>query len=332
MDLGDIREQAKAALAELGVSLEEIEAVEPEPGLGNGGLGRLAACYMESMTTEEVPAIGYGIRYEFGLFKQEIRDGWQVEKTDKWLQLGTPWEIARPERNYLVGFGGHTEQYHDEHGNFRVRWVPANMVKGVAHDIPIGGYNTEVTNFLRLWVSHAVESFDLQAFNKGDYYDAVQEKMASETISKVLYPNDEPEAGKRLRLAQQYFFTSCSLQDMIRIQRAAQPSTRSSSTKDLRFSLTTRIPRSRIAELMRLLVDEHQMAWEQAWDITRKTLGYTNHTLLPEALEKWPLPLFASVLPRHLEIIYEINRRFLDEVTPQVGRRQRAHRPAIADR
>ena len=155
VDLGDIRQHTKAALAELGVSLEEIEAVEPEPGLGNGGLGRLAACYMESMTTEEVPAIGYGIRYEFGLFKQEIRDGWQVEKTDKWLQLGTPWEIVRPERNYLVGFGGHTEQYHDEHGGFRVRWVPANMVKGVAHDIPIAGYKTEATNFLRLWVSHA---------------------------------------------------------------------------------------------------------------------------------------------------------------------------------
>ncbi len=318
VDLGDIRDQTKAALAELGVSLEEIEAVEPEPGLGNGGLGRLAACYMESMTTEEVLAIGYGIRYEFGLFRQEIRDGWQVEKTDKWLQLGTPWEIARPERNYLVGFGGHTEQYHNEHGNFRVRWVPSNMVKGVAHDVPIGGYDTEVTNFLRLWVSHAVESFDFQAFNKGDYYDAVQEKIASETISKVLYPNDEPEAGKRLRLAQQYFFTSCSLQDMIRIH-GIRGLGLDQFHEGFAVQLNDTHPSIAVAELMRLLVDEHQMVWDKAWDITRKTLAYTNHTLLPEALEKWPLPLFASVLPRHLEIIYEINRRFLDEVSPRVG-------------
>ncbi len=318
VDVGDIREQAKAALAELGVSLDEIEAVEPEPGLGNGGLGRLAACYMESMTTEEVPAVGYGIRYEFGLFRQEIRDGWQVEKTDKWLQLGSPWEIPRPERNYLVGFGGHTEQYHDGHGQFRVRWVPANMVKGVAHDIPIGGYDTEVTNFLRLWVSHAVESFDLQAFNKGDYYDAVQEKIASETISKVLYPNDEPAAGKRLRLAQQYFFTSCSLQDMIRIH-LIRGLTLDKFHEGFAIQLNDTHPSIAVAELMRLLMDEHQMGWDQGWEITRKALAYTNHTLLPEALEKWPLPLFSSVLPRHLEIIYEINRRFLDEVRPQVG-------------
>jgi starch phosphorylase len=318
IDVGDIREQAKAALAELGVSLDEIEALEPEPGLGNGGLGRLAACYMESMTTEEVPAVGYGIRYEFGLFRQEIRDGWQVEKTDKWLQLGTPWEIARPERNYLVGFGGHTEQYQDAHGQFRVRWIPANMVKGVAHDIPIGGYKTKVTNFLRLWVSHAVESFDLQAFNKGDYYDAVQEKMASETISKVLYPNDEPAAGKRLRLAQQYFFTSCSLQDMIRIHLIRGLSLEKFH-EGFAIQLNDTHPSIAVAELMRLLMDEHQVGWDQAWEITRKALAYTNHTLLPEALEKWPLPLFANVLPRHLEIIYEINRRFLDEVRPKVG-------------
>jgi len=318
VDLGDIREQAKAALAELGVSLDEIEEVEPEPGLGNGGLGRLAACYMESMTTEEVGAVGYGIRYEFGLFRQEIRDGWQVEKTDKWLQLGTPWEIPRPERNYVVGFGGHTEHYSDEHGIPRVRWVPANMVKGVAHDIPIGGYDTEVTNFLRLWVSHAVESFDLKAFNKGDYYDAVQEKMASETISKVLYPNDEPEAGKRLRLAQQYFFTSCSLQDMIRIHMIRGLSL-DKFHEGFAIQLNDTHPSIAVAELMRLLMDEHQMGWDQAWYITHNALAYTNHTLLPEALEKWPLQLFGTVLPRHLEIIYEINRRFLDEVRPEVG-------------
>jgi starch phosphorylase len=318
VDLGDIREQTRKALAEFGVALEEIEAVEPEPGLGNGGLGRLAACYMESLTTEEVPAIGYGIRYEFGLFRQEIRDGWQVEKTDKWLQLGTPWEIVRPERNYVVGFGGHTEHYQDEHGIARVRWVPANMVKGVAHDYPIGGYATDITNFLRLWVSHAVESFDLQAFNKGDYYDAVQEKMASETISKVLYPNDEPEAGKRLRLAQQYFFTSCSLQDMVRIH-GIRGLKLDNFHDGFAIQLNDTHPSIAVAELMRLFIDENQMEWEPAWEATRKTLAYTNHTLLPEALEKWPLPLFGSVLPRHLEIIYEINRRFLDEVKPRVG-------------
>ena len=331
IDLGDVREHARKALAELGMSLEEIESVEPEPGLGNGGLGRLAACYMESLTTEEVPAIGYGIRYEFGLFRQEIRDGWQVEKTDKWLQLGCPWEIARPERNYVVGFGGHTEHYNDEHGIARVRWVPANMVKGVAHDYPVAGYDTQVTNFLRLWVSHAVESFDLKAFNKGDYYDAVQEKMASETISKVLYPNDEPEAGKRLRLAQQYFFTSCSLQDMIRIHSIRGMSL-DRFDDGFAVQLNDTHPSIAVAELMRLLIDEHQMQWEPAWETTRKALAYTNHTLLPEALEKWPLPLFGSVLPRHLEIIYEINRRFLDEVKPRVeGDNSKLARLSIID-
>ena len=331
VDLGDIREQARTALADLGLSLEEIEAVEPEPGLGNGGLGRLAACYMESMTTEEVPAVGYGIRYEFGLFRQEIRDGWQIEKTDKWLQLGTPWEIARPERNYLVGFGGQTEHYNDEHGIARVRWLPANMVKGVAHDYPVGGYGTKVTNFLRLWVSHAVESFDLEAFNKGDYYDAVQEKMASETISKVLYPNDEPEAGKRLRLAQQYFFTSCSLQDMIRIH-LIRGLRLDKFHEGFAIQLNDTHPSIAVAELMRLFIDEHQMDWDPAWEITRKALAYTNHTLLPEALEKWPLPLFGTVLPRHLEIIYEINRRFLDEVKTRVsGDEEKIARLSIID-
>ncbi len=331
LDLYDIREQARVALQELGQSLDEIEAVEPEPGLGNGGLGRLAACYMESLTTLEVPAVGYGIRYEFGLFRQEIHDGWQVEQTDKWLQLGTPWEITRPERSYLVGFGGRTEQYHDEHGNFRVRWIPNQMVKGVAHDIPIGGYDTAVTNFLRLWVSNAVESFDFQAFNKGDYYDAVREKMQSETISKVLYPNDEPEAGKRLRLEQQFFFTSCSLQDMIRIH-GLRDGTPDNFNQGWAVQLNDTHPSIAVAELMRLLVDEHQIAWDKAWEVTRSALAYTNHTLLPEALEKWPLPLFASMLPRHLEIIYEINHRFLEDVGRKYpGDNDRAARLSIID-
>ena len=313
LNVHDIRDSVDAALKELGQSLDKLIAHEPEPGLGNGGLGRLAACYMESLTTLNIPAIGYGIRYEFGLFSQEIQNGWQVEKTDKWLTLGSPWEMCRAEIAHYVGTGGYTEQYHDEHGHFRVRWIPEHVVKGIANDFPIAGYGTIVTNFLRLWSSEAVDSFDFQAFNKGDYYDAVHEKVASETISKVLYPNDEAVAGKILRLQQQYFFTSCSLQDMIRIQRLRGKSL-STFHEAYAIQLNDTHPSIAVAELMRLLVDIYDMDWEEAWGVTQKSLGYTNHTLLPEALEKWPLPLFASLLPRHLEIIYEINRRFLDEV------------------
>src|SRR5271166_2433865 len=309
----EIRGPVKDALAELGLDLDVLSRQEAEPGLGNGGLGRLAACYMDSLATLCVPAIGYGIRYEFGLFDQEIQDGWQVEKTDKWLHNGNPWEICQPEISYKVGLGGHTEWYHDEGGTLRARWVPAEVVKGVAHDTLIAGYSGSMVAFLRLWASEAVEDFDLQAFNVGDYYKAVEEKVSSETLSKVLYPNDEPEAGKRLRLSQQYFFTSCSLQDMFRIQLLRGKSLETFH-EDFAVQLNDTHPSIAVAELMRLLVDEHRMDWDKAWDITQKTLGYTNHTLLPEALEKWPLPLFASVLPRHSEIIYEINRRFLDEV------------------
>ena len=312
LNLG-IHDQVQKAVSELGLDLDTLLRQEPEPGLGNGGLGRLAACYMDSLATLRIPAIGYGIRYEFGLFSQEIRDGWQVEKTDKWLRFGNPWEICRPEIFHRVLGGGHTEQYHDEHGSVRVRWIPAHVVKGVAYDTPVAGYGDGVVDFLRLWRSEAVESFDLQAFNVGDYYKAVEDKVSSETISKVLYPNDEPEAGKRLRLQQQYFFTSCSLQDMIRIQGMRG---KSLEVFDESFAvqLNDTHPSIAVAELMRLFVDEHRMDWDKAWEITQKTLGYTNHTLLPEALEKWSLPLFASLLPRHLEIIYEINRRFLDDV------------------
>src|SRR5271169_3137103 len=312
LNLG-IREPVKQALAELGLDLDVLSRQEPEPGLGNGGLGRLAACYMDSLATLRVPAIGYGIRYEFGLFHQEIQDGWQVEKTDKWLHFGNPWEICRPEISYSVGAGGYTEQYHDQTGSLRVRWIPAHVVKGVAHDTLVAGYGDGMVDFLRLWASEAVESFDFQAFNVGDYYQAVEAKVSSETISKVLYPNDEPEVGKRLRLSQQYFFTSCSLQDMIRIHLMRGKSL-DVFHENFAVQLNDTHPSIAVAELMRLFVDEHQMDWDKAWDVTQKTLGYTNHTLLPEALEKWSLPLFTSILPRHLEIIYEINRRFLDEV------------------
>jgi starch phosphorylase len=308
-----IERHARDALQALGLDLDELLAIEEEPGLGNGGLGRLAACYLDSLSTLEVPAIGYGIRYEFGIFDQEIRDGWQVEVTDKWLQKGNPWELLRPDVAFYVNFGGRTEGATDAQGEFRVRWIPAYTVKGVACDTPIPGYRVNTCNSLRLWKSEAVESFDLQDFNAGDYYEAVHEKVRSETLSKVLYPNDEPEAGKRLRLAQQYFFVSCSLQDMLRLLGLkGEPIGRLADMFTAQLNDTH--PSIAVAELMRLLVDERQLPWDQAWDITRRTLAYTNHTLLPEALETWGLPLFQDLLPRLLEIIYEINRRFLDEV------------------
>ena len=268
---------------------------------------------MDSLATLNVPAIGYGIRYEFGIFDQAIRDGWQVELTDKWLRFGNPWEIVRSEVTFDVKFGGRTEPYHDERGRYRVRWLPDKVVKGVAYDTPVPGYLVPTTNLLRLWKAEATESFDFDAFNVGDYYGAVDEKVASETISKVLYPNDEPEAGKELRLSQQYFFVSCSLQDMIRLHLM-----RGKALTELdaywAAQLNDTHPSIAVAELMRLLVDEHSLAWDEAWAITQRTCGYTNHTLLAEALERWPLPLFGRLLPRHLEIIYEINQRFLDEL------------------
>jgi glycogen phosphorylase len=301
------------ALSKVGQNLSSLLEQEEEPGLGNGGLGRLAACYMDSLATLNVPAVGYGIRYEFGIFDQAIREGWQLELTDKWLRFGNPWEIIRSEITFDVKLGGHTEPYRDEEGRYRVRWVPEKVVKGVAYDTPVPGYRVPTTNLLRLWKAEAAESFDFAAFNVGDYYGAVDEKVASETISKVLYPNDEPEAGKQLRLAQQYFFVSCSLQDMIRLLLM-----RGKSLGELHSYWAAQLndthPSIAVAELMRLLVDEHGMDWDQAWGITQQTCAYTNHTLLAEALERWPLPLFAKLLPRHLEIIYEINRRFLDDL------------------
>ena len=308
-----MQDQVRQAVKEIGLDLDGLLEQEEEPGLGNGGLGRLAACYMDSLATLEIPTIGYGIRYEFGIFDQEIRDGWQVEVTDKWLHLGNPWEIPRPEIAFNVKLGGYTETACDAQGNFRVRWTPDRVVKGTAYDIPLLGYNVNTANLLRLWKAEACESFDFQSFNIGDYYGAVDEKVFSENITKVLYPNDEPAAGKQLRLEQQYFFVSCALQDMIRIYFQREKSLDHFHMK-YAVQLNDTHPSIAVAELMRLLVDEHLMGWDQAWEITRQTFAYTNHTLLPEALEKWPLRLFGQLLPRHLEIIYEINRRFLDEV------------------
>jgi glycogen phosphorylase len=312
LDLG-ITETARRALAGLGVNLDELVNYEEEPGLGNGGLGRLAACFMDSLATMEIPATGYGIRYEFGIFDQVIRDGWQLEVTDTWLRFGCPWEVRRPNIAYDVRIGGRTERFRDDTGRMRVRWVPNEIFRGIAIDTPVLGHGVNTVNILRLWSAEAPEDFDFQAFNSGDYYGAVMRKVRSETISKVLYPNDEPETGKRLRLLQQHFFVTCSLQDMLRILHNNGRPVEHFHEK-FAVQLNDTHPAIGVAELMRLLVDEHQLDWDKAWDITTRTFAYTNHTLLPEALETWPLPLFRTELPRHLEIIYEINTRFLDEV------------------
>ena len=308
-----IYDDMQKALASIDVRLDELIEHEEEPGLGNGGLGRLAACYLDSLATLELPALGYGIRYEFGIFDQAIRDGWQVELTDKWLYLGYPWEIARPERAVEVQFGGYTEHYIDERGRLRVRWHPAEVVRGVPHDTPILGYRVDTCNLLRLWRAQAVETFDFAAFNVGNYHEAVEQKVTSETISKVLYPNDVSPQGKMLQLKQQYFLVSCAMQDMLRshLRYGGTP-----ETFHLRWAaqLNDTHPTVAIAELMRLLLDDHGLDWDTAWEVTQKTMAYTNHTLLPEALEAWSVGLFGSLLPRHLEIIFEINRRLLDDV------------------
>ena len=308
---GPVRQAVEAS----GLDLDKLLTQEEEPGLGNGGLGRLAACYMESLASLEIPAIGYGIRYEFGIFDQEICDGWQVEITDKWLQYGNPWEMLRADEAVEVKFGGHTEFY-TEQGEQRVRWVPSYALKGVPYDTPTVGYQVNTTNTLRLWKAEASESFDFQRFNQGDYYGAVNDKTAAENLTKVLYPNDEQIQGKELRLQQQYFFVSCSLQDMIR-QHLSTGSSLDTFHQKFTAQLNDTHPAIGVAELMRLLVDEHMMPWHTAWEVTQKTFAYTNHTLLPEALEKWSVELFGQLLPRHLDIIYEINQRFLDQVQRQ---------------
>jgi glycogen phosphorylase len=326
-----IYDAVRRAVEDIGLDLERLLEQEEEPGLGNGGLGRLAACYLESLATLEIPAIGYGIRYEFGIFDQEIRDGWQVEVTDKWLSPGNPWEVPRPEINFEVNLGGYTENRFDENGNYHVHWVPHRVVKGIAYDTPVVGYRVGTTDLLRLWKAEATESFDFNAFNVGDYYRAVEEKVASETITKVLYPNDTMNRGKQLRLEQQYFFVSCSLQDMLRMNDLAGNRVEQFH-ESFRVQINDTHPSIGIAELMRLLVDVRLMDWDKAWRITQQTFAYTNHTLLPEALEMWSLPLFRSLLPRHLEIIYEINRRFLDEVrTRYPGDKQKLSRMSLID-
>jgi starch phosphorylase len=308
-----IRDEVKQAVDALGLDLRQLINQEEEPGLGNGGLGRLAACYLDSMTTLGVPAIGYGIRYEYGIFDQRIENGSQVEVSDKWLRFGNPWEIEQPELTYQVKFGGSTRSFRDDDGIYRVHWIPDFQVRGVAFDTPVPGFRNRQVNLLRLWKSEATEAFDFRLFNEGNYAGAVQQQTEAETITRILYPNDDPEQGKRLRLMQQYFFVSCSLQNVLQVQATrklplqALPSFAALQMNDTHPSIA-------VAELMRLLVDEHDMGWDEAWQVTQQTFGYTNHTLLPEALEKWPLDLFRSLLPRHLEIILEINHHFLDDV------------------
>jgi glycogen phosphorylase len=325
-----IEDEARAALAEMGQDLDEVLACEEEPGLGNGGLGRLAACYLDSLATLQRPAIGYGIRYEFGIFDQDIRDGWQVEKTDYWLADGNPWEIVKTDLDYIVGWGGHTEHYTDEHGHDRVLWVPQRSVKGVYYGTPIQGYGVNNCNTLALWSARAIRSLALDAFNAGDYYRAVEDEVVSETVTKVLYPNDEPEVGKQLRLLQQHFFVSCSLQDILHLIEDLAGADIRTLPDRAAVQLNDTHPSIAVAELMRLLIDERSLDWDEAWRITVGTLAYTNHTLLPEALETWPLVMFERFLPRHLEIIYEINRRFLDEVRDRFpGEEDRVRRMSI---
>src|SRR5438477_2900850 len=306
-------ETARDGLKMLNLEMPHVLEEEIDAGLGNGGLGRLAACFLDSMATLDIPGYGYGIRYEFGMFDQEIKEGWQVEKPDEWLRLGNPWEIARPEYGVPVRFGGHTEEHADDHGRLRVRWTGGEQVVGMPYDTPIAGYGCNTVNTLRLWRARASSDFDLRYFNEGDYEKAVLDKNRSETISKVLYPSDVKQWGRELRLKQQYFFVACSLHDIVRRHLVAYPSLANFPEK-VAIQLNDTHPAVAIPELMRILVDEHALAWEKAWEVTQASFGYTNHTLLAEALETWPVELFQRLLPRHLAIIYEINRRFLRQV------------------
>jgi starch phosphorylase len=309
----DLLDDARKIARELGMDLDRVFSEEPDAGLGNGGLGRLAACFLDSMATLGLPAFGYGIRYEFGIFRQAIRGGSQVEKPDEWLRFGNPWEFERPENQVRVRFNGRTERYNDGKGNWRVKWVDTNDVVGMPYDTPIIGYERSNVNTLRLWSAKASEEFDLDVFNTGDYEKAVYDKTRSETISKVLYPNDSVQVGRELRLKQQYFFVACSIADIVRRYLGTHDSFDAFPDK-VAIQLNDTHPSVAIPELMRILIDEQNLTWEKAWSITQATFAYTNHTLMSEALERWSVELFERLLPRHLEIIYEINARFLRTV------------------
>ncbi len=306
---------ARAALQGFSHTLEEIAEEEPDAGLGNGGLGRLAACFMDSCATLNLPVMGYGIHYEYGMFRQHIDNGYQKEDPDNWLRDGNPWEVERSEFTCRVSFGGYTEHYRDAHGALRTHWVGTNDVLAIPYDMPISGYRNQVVNTLRLWKAAATDEFDLNEFNAGSYSESVQAKNHAEHISMVLYPNDSSENGKELRLRQQYFLASASLQDALRQWRAAGNSDLSKFAEQNVFQMNDTHPTIAVAELMRILIDIEGMGWDAAWSITTQCMAYTNHTLLPEALERWSVALFERLLPRLLEIIYEINARFLRQVS-----------------
>jgi starch phosphorylase len=306
-------EVAEQIAADRGFDLGEILECEGDPGLGNGGLGRLAACFMDSLATLELPAIGYGIRYDFGMFEQRIEGGRQVERHDNWLQLGNAWELPRHEDAQIVRFGGRVVFQRERDGSLRASWVDARTVVGLPYDSFIVGHRTDTANTLRLWAARATSDFDLQFFNEGDFRRAVEEKIDTENISKVLYPNDQSDEGKKLRLKQQYFFVACSIADIVRRYKKRH-STFDAFPEKIAIQLNDTHPAIAVAELMRVLIDEELLPWDTAWSITERTFGYTNHTLLPEALERWPVGMFESLLPRHLQIIFEINQRFLHQV------------------
>lgn len=325
-------EKVEDAMNELGLDLDDLKDQEEEPGLGNGGLGRLAACFLDSLATLDIPAIGYGIRYEFGIFDQKIKDGWQVEITDKWLRFGNPWEIPQLELSQAIKYGGYTRSYYDRQGKYRVYWIPEYVVIAVPYDTGVLGYATNTTAILRLWKAEAAESFDFQRFNQGDYYGAVNSKVSSENISKVLYPNDEQISGKTLRLEQQYFFASASIQDMMRIHCLEDRKVPEQFYESFTIQLNDTHPSVAIPELLRILLDDYRLDWDKAWEITTKSINYTNHTLLPEALEKWPMSIFGNLLPRHLELILEINHHLLELVKKKFpGDEERVARMSIID-
>ncbi len=309
-----VHDKAAAALKELGLNMDDMRAEEYDMGLGNGGLGRLAACYLDSLATLEYPAVGYGIHYEFGLFKQEFIKGYQVERPDEWIMFGDTWEVVRPEYTQTIHVYGRIENRFDDNGDYKPQWVDAQPILGIPYDIPICGYGGKTVNFLRLWESRSSKDFDLETFNEGNYEKALRDRVQGETISKVLYPNDSTENGKELRLVQQYFFVACSLNDIIRRFERDHGKNWDLFPSKIALQLNDTHPAVAVAELMRILHDQEGLSWDVSWDIITRTFAYTNHTLLPEALEKWSEPLFRKVLPRHLQIILEINRRFLEEV------------------
>ena len=309
----DYYDECYKILKEDGYSLEEIRDFEHDMGLGNGGLGRLAACYLDSMATLELPAFGYGIRYEYGIFEQEIENGFQVEYPDNWLSDGNPWDIMRRRLEFRVKFYGKTRKVETENGDYKFEWIDTEDVLAMAYDVPIPGYGNNTVNNLRLWEARACKDFSFKDFNAGNYVAAVATKTDSETISKVLYPNDSYLEGKFLRLKQQYFFVSATLQDIIRKYKINHDTFDKFADKTA-IQLNDTHPVIAIPELMRILIDQENFSWDNAWKITCKTFAYTNHTVVPEALEEWSLQLFEELLPRHIQIVHEINRRFLEYV------------------